>query len=213
MKLNILTVFCCFCLLAVNSATSAPETHSIKLPKPALNNDKSLLQALQNRQSSRSFSNQSLPLATTSNLLWAAFGINRPDGKRTAPSAVNWQEIDIYVATAEGLYLFEAQTHSLTPILAKDIRSETGKQGFVKEAPLVLIFVANLSKMTGSKEDNTFYAATDTGFISQNVYLYCASEELNTVVLGLVDKKNLRKVMGLAPHQKIILTQPVGYPK
>jgi SagB-type dehydrogenase family enzyme len=150
-----------------------------------------------------------------SNLLWAAFGINRSDtGKRTAPSAVNRQEIDIYVATADGLYLYEARSQALKLIVSDDIRALTGRQDFVKEAPVNLIYVADFSRMgTASKEDKELYSAADTGFISQNVYLYCASERLATVVRGSIDRQALAKAIKLRPDQKIILAQSVGYPK
>ena len=147
-------------------------------------------------------------------MLWAANGINRPgSSKRTAPSAMNMQEIDIYVAKSDGLYIYDAASNILLPVISKDIRGLTGLQAFVKEAPLNLIYVADYSKMGGMQDkDKDFYAATDTGFISQNVYLYCASEGLATVVRGLIDKPTLREAMKLRPDQKIILTQTVGYP-
>jgi SagB-type dehydrogenase family enzyme len=148
-------------------------------------------------------------------LLWAACGINRPEsGKRTAPSAVNWQEIDVYMADQEGLFLYDGKDHTLKPILKKDIRALTGKQAFVAEAPINLIYVADFSKMGGgSAEEKNFYSAVDTGFISQNVYLYCASEGLSTVVRGSVDRDALSQIMKLSSKQKVILVQTVGYPK
>jgi SagB-type dehydrogenase family enzyme len=188
---------------------------AIKLPNPQIDGGRPLMQVLRDRSSSRSFSSQKIPDQILSNLLWAAFGINRPDtGKRTAPSAVNWQEINIYVATAEGLYLYNAKTQTLEPILSGDIRSATGKQDFVKEAPVNLVYVADFSRMgTEPDEDKELYSAADTGFISQNVYLYCASEGMATVVRGSIDKQSLIKTMKLRPDQKIILAQSVGYPK
>ena len=141
--------------------------------------------------------------------------MNRTDtGKRTAPSAMNRQEIDIYVATANGLYLYDAKAHVLNPILSEDIRAMTGTQEYVKDAAINLIYVADYSKMgTSTKEDKDIYSAADTGFISENVYLYCASEGLATVVRGSIDRPALAKMMKLRPDQKIILSQPVGYPK
>ena len=191
------------------------ERKAIKLPDPQVDGGRPFMRVLKDRTSSRSFSSEKLPDQILSNLLWAAFGINRPDtGKRTAPSAVNWQEIDIYVATAEGLYLYDAMTQSLKPILSGDIRLATGRQDFVKEAPVNLIYVADFSKMgTAAKEDKELYSAADTGFISQNVYLYCTSERLSTVVRGSIDRQELAKAMKLRPDQKIILAQSVGYPK
>jgi SagB-type dehydrogenase family enzyme len=173
------------------------------------------MQVLKDRCSTREFSPQKLPVQVLSDLLWAAFGVNRPDsGKRTAPSARNWQEIDIYVATSEGLYLFDAKAHRLQPILPDDIRAMTGGQPFVKDAPVNLVYVADYSKMGDSApEDKMLYSGADTGLISQNVYLFCSSEKLATVVRGLIDRPALAKAMKLRPEQKITLAQSVGYPK
>jgi len=195
--------------------TFAEDLKPIQLLKPQVDRGRPLMQVLKDRSSSRSFRSEKLPLQVISNLLWAAFGINRPDtGKRTAPSAVNWQEIDIYIAMAEGLYLYDAKTHILKPVLSADIRAMTGRQEFVKDAPVNLIYVADFSRMgTATKEDKDLYSAADTGFIGQNVYLYCASEGLATVVRGSIDRQALAKAMKLRPEQKIILAQSVGYPK
>jgi SagB-type dehydrogenase family enzyme len=193
----------------------AEEIKLVLLPNPQVDGGRPLMQVLKDRSSSRSFSPEKLSAQVLSNLLWAAFGINRPDtGKRTAPSAVNRQEIDIYVATADGLYLYEAKSQALKLITSDDIRALTGRQDFVKEAPVNLIYVADFSKMGNApKEDKELYSAADTGFISQNVYLYCASERLATVVRGSIDKQTLAKTMKLRPDQKIILAQSVGYHK
>jgi nitroreductase len=172
-----------------------------------------LMQALKNRRSQRSFRKKKLPEQLLSDLLWAAFGINRPDGKRTAPTASDRREIDIYVALEEGVYLYEANKNKLIPVIKKDIRRFAGRQAFTQKAPVNLIYVADLTKMGGSPDSKDFYAATDTGFISQNVYLFCASEKLATVVLGWVDRNTLSKELRLNSKQRIILTQPVGYPE
>jgi len=187
----------------------------IKLLPPQTEIGRPLMTALKYRRTSREFDGRELPAQVLSNLLWAAFGVNRPGtGYRTAPSAVNWQEIDIYVAMPGGLYLYDANTSVLMQVLPADIRALTGKQQFVKDAPLNLIYVADLSKMGRSNDaDKNFYSAADTGFISENVYLFCASEGLSTVVRGLFDRDGLSRVMNLRPEQKIILTQTVGYPK
>ena len=187
----------------------------IKLLAPQLEGGKSLMQALMERKSLREFSSKELPLQVISDLLWAANGINQPDsGHRTAPSAMNMQEIDIYLAKANGLYLYDAKQNILIPVVGGDIRAFTGKQPFVKDAPINLIYVADLSK-TGktSGSDTDFYASADTGFISENAYLYCASAGLATVVHGSIDKSVLAKAMKLRPDQKIILAQTVGYLK
>jgi len=208
------------CLVAVTIIVlalpiSAEELKPIKLQPPQLEKGKILMQALKERKSSRSFSSKKLPLDVLSNLLWAACGVNRPEsGKKTAPSAVNWQEIDVYMADQQGLFFYDAKEHSLKPILKKDIRALAGKQNFVAEAPVNLIYVADLSKMgERSVEEKNFYSAVDTGFISQNVYLYCASEGLSTVVRGAVDRDALSQIMNLGSKQRIILVQTVGYPK
>jgi len=194
------------------------ELKPIQLPPPQTDGGVPLMQALKARRSERTFSSERLPDQVLSNLLWAACGVNRPDGRLTAPTAVNWQEIDVYVVLPEGAYLYDAKGHSLQPVVEGDIRDKTGTQAFVKEAPVNLVFVADYAKMTGrrgpaSDADKAFYSATDTGFISQNVYLFCASEGLATVVRGLVDRPALAEALKLRPEQKIILAQTVGYPK
>jgi len=185
------------------------------LPAPDRAGGKPLMQALKLRQSTRAFTPTKLPVQILSDLLWAGAGINRPDsGKRTAPSARNWQEIDIYVATSEGLYLYDAKAHRLQPVLPDDIRAMTGGQPFVKDAPVNLVYVADYSKMGDSTpEDKMLYSGADTGLISQNVYLFCSSEKLATVVRGLIDRPALAKAMKLRPDQKITLAQSVGYPR
>ena len=192
----------------------AEDQKPIELLKPQIGSGNPLMQLLSKRMSSREFSPEPLPVEVLSNMLWAAFGINRPDGRRTAPTASNRQEIDIYVATAKGLYLYDAKANLLNSILAADIRAMTGRQPYVKEAAVNLVYVADYSKMgTVKNEDKGLYSAAATGFISENVYLYCASEGLATVVRALIDKAALGNVMKLRPDQKIILAQSVGYPK
>jgi len=191
------------------------EVKEIRLPTPQMDGGKPLMQALRDRHSSREFSTDELPLQVLSNLLWAGFGINRPDsGKRTAPSAVNWQNIDIYVAMSKGLFLYNAKENVLKLVLAEDIRAATGTQAFVKDVPLNLVYVADFSKIPRQTEEiKSFYSAAHTGFISQNVYLYCASEGLATVVRGLIDREAMAAVMKLRPEQKVMFAQSVGYPK
>jgi nitroreductase len=199
----------------IPNAAFANEPKPIQLVRPTTGSSNPLIQLLKKRSSSREFSNEKLPLTIISAILWAAFGINRPDsGKRTAPSANNRQEIDIYLATGDGLYFFDANANKLNPVRGEDLRAKTGPQPFVKEAPVNLIYVADYAKIiTESDEEKDFYSAANTGFISENVYLYCASEGLATVVRGWIDRPALAKAMGLGPNQKIILAQSVGYPK
>jgi nitroreductase len=192
----------------------AQELQPVRLPQPQTDIGRPLMQALKSRSTAREFSAGPLPAQVLSNLLWAAFGINRPDsGKHTAPSARNWQETDIYVATAGGLYIYDAKAHQLNPILREDVRAQTGTQPFVKDAPLDLVYVADLAKTGAESADRDLYVGADTGFIAQNVYLYCASEGLSVVVRGSLDRAALSKVMHLRPDQKITLAQTVGYPK
>jgi nitroreductase len=193
---------------------SAAVLKNIELPKPQTEGGKPLMQALKERKTSREFSSEKLPLQVLSNMLWAACGVNRGDGKRTAPTAMNKQEIDVYVALDDGLYLYDAVSNKLVGIVGRDIRETTGKQPFVKDAPVNLVYVADYAKMGNMPmAQKDFYAATDTGYVSQNVYLYCASEGLATVVRGMVDRDLLTAVMKLRSDQKIILAQTVGYPK
>ena len=203
-------------LLSCQISVFGQELQPIQLLPPQLDSGKLLMQALNERKTSRAFSSEKLSLQQLSNLLWAAFGINRPEsGKRTAPSAMNWQETDIYVAMQEGLFLYDAKNNMLQPVLAQDIRGATGMQDFVQVAPVSLVYVADMAK-TGnraSEEDKALWSAAATGFIAQNVYLYCASEGLATVIRGMVDKSSLAEVLGLRPEQKIMLSQTVGYPK
>jgi SagB-type dehydrogenase family enzyme len=185
------------------------------LPSPSTGDDGSLMTALKNRKSTRSFSKKPLPRQMMSDLLWAAFGVNRPAiGYRTAPSPMNTQEIEIFVAEPNGLYLYDPRFHQLVQLSTEDIRSLCGTQEFVAHAPLNLIYVANYAKF-GDIEDErkTFYSAADTGFISQNVYLFCAAFGLGTVVRDWIDRPTLAKKIRLKEEQKIILAQTVGYPK
>jgi nitroreductase len=201
--------------LGISARLTAQEAEVVKLPAPQITGGKPLLDCLRARQSSREFGTDELSPQVLSNLLWAADGINRPDsGKRTAPSAVNWQDIEIYTATADGLFLYLPKEHALQKILAEDVRAATGTQEFVKIVPLDLIYVSDYAKMQrGTDEDKRFYSGAHTGFISQNVYLYCASEGLSTVVRGLIDREAAAKVMRLRPEQHITFAQSVGYPK
>jgi nitroreductase len=191
----------------------------IVLPAPDKTGGKPLMQVLNERQTTRSFTTDSLTRQQLSDLLWAGWGINRPgQGKRTAPSAMNWQEIDVYVTLQEGSYVYLAESHSLKFINNKDLRKETGSQSFVAGAALNLVFVADMSKR-GKKEGDVikdsdlFMTYSDAAFIAQNIYLYCASANLGCVVRGSVPEGNLTTELGLKTSQRIILAQTVGVPK
>jgi len=190
----------------------AQDLQPVALPKPQMDGGRPLMQVLRERASQREFAPDPLPPQVLSNLLWAAWGVSRPDsGKRTAPSAMNRQEMDVYVALADGLYLYEPAGHGLKPVLKDDVRRLTGSQPFVAGAPVNLVYVSR--SRGGSVEDQLIYGGAQAGFISQNVYLFCASEGLATVVRGSVNREALAKAMQLRPGQQIILAQTVGYPK
>jgi SagB-type dehydrogenase family enzyme len=201
-------------MMSVIGAGQALEMGTIKLPSPETTGGMPLMQALKARHSTREFGSQPLPPQVLSNLLWAASGVNRPEtGQRTAPSAHDWREIDVYVTTADGAYRYDPPTHTLIKVVAGDIRPLAGVQDFVATAPLNLVYVADLNRMSGaSAEDKVFYSGTDAGFVAQNVYLYCASSGLAVVVRGLLDRDALGAALGLGSHQRIILAQTVGYP-
>ena len=193
----------------------AADVKPIDLPAPQTDGGKPLMQALKARQSAREFSSRMPSPQVLSNLLWAATGINRPDGRRTAPTASNRQEIDLYVITADGLYLYEPKGHKLNALLADDLRALAGTQDYARTAPVNLVYVADLARYGAqmSEENKLTYSGADTGYVSQNVYLFCASEGLATVVRAGIDRAALAKAMRLRPEQRIILQQPVGYSK
>ena len=209
-KIAILILFC-----AGYSISVAQELKPIKLPAPQTEIGKPLMQALKLRSSSRSFSSKPLPLQDLSNLLWAADGINRPEtNKRTAPSAMNWQEVDIYVFLKEGVFLYEPKQHTLLPVLEGDHRALAGTQDFVKDAPVNFVYVADMDKAkAGNQDDAKMYSAAACGFIAQNVYLYCASENLVCVIRAFIDKAKISSTLNLRPAQKPFLGQTIGYAK
>jgi nitroreductase len=207
----------CLCLALLASISGllfAQQCPPLSLPKPQTQGGKPLMEALKDRRTTREFGPNKLSPQLLSNLLWAGFGVNRPEtGHRTAASAMNAQEIDIYLACDDGLYLYDAPAHQLQPIFAGDIRAKTSGQGFATNAPLTLIFVADYGRMVKARpEQKEFYSGIDTGYISQNVYLFCASEGLATVVHDL-DRKPLSDAMKLRPEQRIVLAQAVGFPR
>jgi len=192
------------------AGTTAP----IPLSEPEKQGGLELMQALAKRHSSRDFARDALPLPLLSDLLWAAYGINRADGGRTAPSALNAQEIDVFVALPTGAYLYEAEANALRLVAASDLRQVTGYQDFVDEAPMDLVYVADHARMrlvpAGQRES---YAYTAAGAIAQNVYLFAASTGLATVIRGWIDRAAIADALGLTHDQQVLLSQTVGYPK
>ncbi|MGE5320656.1 MAG: nitroreductase family protein [Hyphomicrobiaceae bacterium] len=201
-------------MMGTTQAVLAQETGTIRLSPPDTVGGLPLMQVLKARHSTREFGSKPLPAKVLSNLLWAANGVNRLDtGARTAPSAHDWREIDVYAVTADGAYRYDAPTHTLRQVAAGDLRHLAGVQDFVASVPLNLVYVADLDRMSGAgAEDKVFYSSTDAGFVAENVYLYCASVGLAVVVRGLIDRAALGAALGLGGHQRIILAQSVGYP-
>ena len=198
-------------LLAIAQAVAQPV--DVVLPPPQTEGGKPLMQALKERRTTRSFDARPLAPQVLSNLLWAAWGIIRADGRRTAPSARNWQEIDLYVALADGLYVYDAAAHALKRVVGRDVRAQIGAQPHSREAPLTLVFVADERRMGGADEQSRrTYAAADAAFIAQNVYLFCASERLAAVVFAMIDRAAFAQAAGLAPQQRVALAQSVGHP-
>jgi SagB-type dehydrogenase family enzyme len=192
------------------NAQKAPA--DIQLPDPKIEGGMPLMEALKNRATIREYSDKALDNQQLANLLWAACGVNRPDGKRTAPTARNAQQIDVYVYTEKGVYLYVAEKNLLKGVASGDHRADAAMQPFAAKCPILLVFVANYDKMKGfNDEAREFYGATDAGYVSQNVYLYCASEGLATVVLGSIHRDKIKDLLGF--NGKAILGQPVGFQK
>lgn len=186
----------------------------IELPLPIKEGGMPLMEAISKRRSQREFAPTEVPLPVLSNLLWAAYGVNRPDGGRTAPSALNAQEIDLYVALPSGAYLYDAVENLLQLVASNDLRRVTGYQDFVDEAPLDLVFVADYSRMKlAPVRQRESYASAAAGAISQNLYLFAASNGLATVIRAWIDREAIADALGLNHDQQVLLSQTVGYPK
>jgi nitroreductase len=206
---------------AQNPKNGKAKLEVIKLASPDLAKGKPLMQALKDRKSERALSNRKLSLQHLSELLWAANGVNRKDGKRTAPAALDIQAVDIYVVMPEGVYLYDAAGTLLLPVVEGDFRKQCGMQDFVYIAPVNLVYVADLAKLkklpgfAGNIPDEVKlnWAYIAAGCQSQNVNLYCASEGLGAVVRGSIDKEKFGKTLKLRPEQTVLSAQTIGYPK
>jgi len=193
--------------------------HLIILPPPEKELCFPLMRALEIRRTKSKWKKSNLSIQELSNLLWAACGVTmkatkRSKSRRTAPSGRNSQTIKVYIALENGLYLYNEKEHYLSQIVDKDIREHITNQKMMKSAPIGLIYVSDFTRLKGylGKDDDRrwFIAGTETGFISQNVYLYCASAKLNTAVIGLVNRNKLQDIMGLPDHEKVVYTQAIG---
>lgn len=205
------TIYLSFLLLTGNIL--AQQMNVIDLSTPAKNGGKPVLQCMNERHSSRDFIDKDISMEQLSSLLWAAYGVNRPeDGKRTAPSAHNKQEVDVFVFTKAGAFKYDAFKNQLIQIRDTDVRIDAGKQDFVGVAALNLVYVVDMKKSSSENENEIITsAAICTGAIVQNVYLYCASEGLDCVVRGWVDAEKISKTLNLTESQRVIVAQSVGY--
>lgn len=209
MKKIVLSLFAA-CML---SGVSAQSLSPIQLKAPEKKAGLSVMETLANRHSTRQFSNKELTLQELSNLLWAANGINRPEkGMRTAPSAMNAQEVDVYVCMKEGAYFYDAKSNQLKPVIQEDLRGlVAGKQDIVKSAPVVLLLVSDLSKLPGgNSEHSKLMAAVDVGIVSQNISIACSGLGLITVPRGSMDKDALAQKLKLKDTQMLLMNSPVG---
>ncbi len=186
---------------------------AIQLNDPDMSRGSSLMQSLQQRKSVRSYSEKPLSTQDLSDLLWAAYGVNRPDEKkRTIPTASNVQDIDLYLFTAEGIYLYDASENMLNPVLEGDFRAEAGIQDFVGTAPVTIVIVSDLSRYRrGDEAARRRYAAMHTGSVSQNISLFCAANNMGTVAIGMLDYDAVKERLGLSETQIVKLSHPVGF--
>lgn len=183
------------------------QQETIILPEPTKSGGMPLMEALSKRQSHRTFNGQELDNQTLSNLLWAAHGFNRPD-KRTSATSQNRQEMEVYVAFKDAVYLYDAKENKLLLKVKDDVRASLGQPNITEQAAVTLVFVANMDKAS-----NREAGFIDAGAISQNVYLYCASAGLGSVVRASFKKPDLHDALKLTSDQEIAIVQPVGYVK
>lgn len=193
----------------------AQELKVIQLKAPNKTKGEAVMKVLSDRQSVREYAAKELALQDLSDLLWATNGINRPDGKRTAPSAMNRQEVDVYVVMKAGAYLYDAKDHALKPVTAGDYRAAVAaSQDFAKEAPVSLVLVADLARLGDPASDRTkLMAAVDVGIVCQNINLACTGLGLATVPRATMDQDVLRKALKLNDNQLLLMNNPVGYPQ
>ena len=180
-----------------------------------MNRAGTVMKALSERHSAREYASKALSLADLSDLLWAANGINRPDsGKRTAPSAMNKQDVDVYVILQEGSYLYDAKNHQLNLVAEGDHRGAVaGGQAFVKVAPVSLVLISDVSRLGDARKAQTQLMGADAGIVSQNISIFCSAAKLATVPRASMDAAQLKKVLKLKESQIPLMNHPVGYYK
>jgi Nitroreductase len=209
-SLFMVLVVCMSCLAAY-----AQQLQEIKLNDPDKGRGTAVIKALSDRVSVREFNEKALDIQDLSDLLWAANGINRPDGRRTAPTASNKQEIDVYAILPEGAYLYDAEAHSLKPIEKGDFRAlVAGPQEFAQSAPISLVIVANLEKLgDATLEQTRLIAAVDVGIVCQNINIFCSAVGFANVPRATMNKAELQKVLKLSETQIPLMNNPLGYQK
>lgn len=211
---NILTIACVAFLMA---ATSCKAQDNVQLPDPLMDNQVTLIQALQNRHSTREYTDKAIPDNVLSTVLWAACGINRPgEGKITAPSAINVQDILVYVVRQDGTYLYQPKDNSLQKVSSKDLRTAVaGRQSFAASAPVSLLLVSNHNKFPqqSSYDAKVRMGVVDAGYVSENICLACSALGLNTVPRMTMDTEALKKELGLDDNYDLVLNSQIGYPK
>jgi len=204
--LNMKKVFISFVLFFFFISLNAQD---IKLPPPNITGGLPLMETLSKRETNRNFSQDEISTQKLSDLLWAAFGVNRPNGRRTAPSARNVQETDIYVFIKSGVYIYIPEKNILKQVITEDCRTKLPKQEGFTDCPLLILLVTNYDKMDNFKpEDRDFYGAVDAGYISQNIYLYCTSENLTTCAIGMIYREELKNLLHF--NGKAIIAHSIG---
>ncbi|HUU45856.1 MAG TPA: SagB/ThcOx family dehydrogenase [Acidobacteriota bacterium] len=214
--MKIVSLLTVVALFLAAGAVYSQEADTIALPTASLASDKPFMQTVKDRKSSREYSDRELSLQDLANVLWCANGVNRPEtGKRTSPSAMNKQDVDVYAVLKDGIYLYDATGHRLLPIVAGDYRKDAGTQAYVGTAPLNLIYVSDLARFdyTDDREQQAMMAAIDAGHCSENVYLYGAAANLAVVIRASIDKAKMAELLKLRDDQLIIIAQTVGHPK
>ena len=198
--------------LLLGTMLYAEVSGEIFLPKPDLSSGKPLMQCIAQRRSERRFSTKALPQQIVAEILFAADGTTRKNGRKTVPTARNKQNQSVYAFTADGVYIYNSKKHSLIPGLKGDHRKECGLQNFHQQAPLVLVFVSDMKAVGKTPEEQALYSGNHSGSASQNVYLYAANKNLSTVVCGMLDRAKLKKLLKLKKDQMVIFSQPIAYP-
>ncbi|MBR6249562.1 MAG: SagB/ThcOx family dehydrogenase [Bacteroidales bacterium] len=207
------TLLLATCLFMASMSVVAQDVK--KLPEPDKDVKMTLFQSLQQRKSVREYSGKEIDDMKLSQLLWAAVGINRPDGHLTAPSAINAQDITVYVCSKDGAWLYVAKDNALQKVSDKDLRDAVaGRQKFAAEAPISLVIVTDNAKFRGGSTNGpTISGAIDAGYVSQNIDLACEALGLATVPRATMDKEVLKTELKLSDTQNAILNHPIGYPK